>query len=253
MRKMMLALVLGLALLLVALPAAAASGWSDGKTAVTFLGHAAFQLTSGDTTILIDPYLTGNPQAAAAPDVIKADYILVTHAHGDHLGDTAAIAKRTGAKVVATAEVARMLKDQGCDVVPVHIGAKKAFDFGYVRVTPAFHGSGVAGGHAAGFIVNLRGATVYHAGDTSLFGDMALLGKLEKIDCALLPIGDNYTMGPDDAVEAVGMLKAKIVVPMHYNTHALIKQDPDAFKKAVETRFKGVKVEIMKPGAVLVL
>ncbi len=253
MRRKMLVLILGLALLLAAVPAAAAPGGQGGKTAVTFLGHAAFQLTGGGITILIDPYLTGNPQAAASPETLEADYILVTHAHQDHLGDTVAIAKRTGAKVVATAEVARMLKDQGCDVVPVHIGAKKAFDFGYVRVAPAFHGSGVAGGHAAGFIVNLRGATVYHAGDTSLFGDMALLGRLEKIDCVLLPIGDNYTMGPDDAVEAVGMLNPKVVVPMHYNTHALIKQDPAAFKKAVETRYSGVKVEIMKSGAVLVL
>ncbi len=253
MRKTMLALVLGLALVLVAAPAAAAPGWSDGKTAVTFLGHAAFQLTSGDTTLLIDPYLTGNPQAAASPDVIKADYILVTHAHGDHLGDTVAIAKRTGAKVITTSEIARMLKDQGCDVVPLQVGAKKAFDFGYVRVTQAIHGSGVPGGLAVGFVVNLRGAAVYHAGDTALFGDMALIGRLEKIDCALLPIGDNYTMGPDDASEAVAMLKPKVVVPMHYNTHALIKQDPAAFKKAVETRFTGVKVEIMNPGAVLVL
>ncbi len=252
MRRKMLVLALGLALLLAALPAAAAPGWQGGKTALTFLGHSAFQLTSGGTTILIDPYLTGNPQAAADPATIHADYILVTHAHGDHLGDTAAIAKRTGAKVVTTSEIARMLKDQGCDVVPLQIGAKKIFDFGYVRVTPAFHGAGVPGGHAAGFIVNLAGITVYHAGDTSLFGDMALLGRLEKIDYALLPIGDNYTMGPDDAVEAVGMLNPKVVVPMHYNTHALIMQDPEAFKKAVETRFKA-KVEIMKPGAVLVL
>lgn len=252
MRKKALALLLGLALVLLALPAAAAPAWSAGQTTLTFLGHAAFALESGQTAILIDPYLTGNPQAAARPDELKADYILVTHAHGDHLGDTVAIAKRTGAKVVATAEVANMLKARGCDVIPVHIGAKKQFPFGYVRVTPALHGSGVAGGHAAGFVVNLAGTTVYHAGDTGLFGDMALLGRLEKIDYVLLPIGDNYTMGPDDAVEAVGMLNPRFVVPMHYNTHALIKQDPAAFRKAVETRYKA-KVLIMQPGAVLAL
>ncbi len=252
MRKKALALFIGLALVLLALPAAAAPAWSAGQTTLTFLGHAAFALESGQTAILIDPYLAGNPQAAARPDELKADYILVTHAHGDHLGDTVAIAKRTGAKVVATAEVANMLKARGCNVIPVHIGAKKQFPFGYIRVTPAIHGSGVAGGHAAGFIVNLAGTTVYHAGDTGLFGDMALLGRLEKIDYALLPIGDNYTMGPDDAVEAVGMLNPRFVVPMHYNTHALIKQDPAAFKKAVETRYK-TKVIIMQPGAVLAL
>ncbi|HWQ61293.1 MAG TPA: metal-dependent hydrolase [Negativicutes bacterium] len=237
---------------MLSLPAAAAPAWSDGKATLTFLGHAAFALESGTVNILIDPYLTGNPAAAASQDELKADYILVTHAHGDHLGDTVAIAKRTGAKVVTTAEIAGMLKAQGCDVIPLHIGGKKKFDFGYVRVTPAFHGSGVAGGHAAGFIVNLAGTTVYHAGDTSLFGDMALLGRLEKIDYALLPIGDNYTMGPDDAVEAIGMLNPQVVVPMHYNTHALIQQSPEAFKKTVESRYK-TKVLIMQPGAVLVL
>ncbi len=253
MRKKVLVLLLGLALVMLSLPAAAAPGWSDGKITLTFLGHSAFALENGSVSILIDPYLTGNPVATASPDELKADYILVTHAHGDHLGDTVAIAKRTGAKVVTTAEIAGMLKAQGCDVIPLHIGAKKKFDFGYVRVTPAIHGSGVAGGHAAGFIVNLAGTTVYHAGDTGLFGDMGVLGWLEKIDYALLPIGDNYTMGPDDAVEAVGMLDARFVVPMHYNTHTLIKQDPEAFKKAVESRFPDTKVLIMQPGNVIVL
>ncbi len=246
MYKKILVLLLALCLTLAAAPASAA-GWSDGKATMTYLGHSVFTLERGGISLIIDPYLTGNPQAAIAADDVNVQYILVTHAHGDHLGDTVAIAKRTGAKVIATAEVARMLAEQGVSVIPVHIGAKKQFDFGYVRVTLAVHGSGVAGGQAAGFIVNFYGTTVYHAGDTALFGDMALLGQLEKIDYALLPIGDNYTMGPADAVEAVGLLKAKAVVPMHYNTNPLIMQDPVAFKQAVEKRF-GVPVYIMKPG-----
>ncbi len=256
MRKKIIALVLGLALLLAALPAAAGPvpGWTGSQATVTFLGHSAFRITAGGTTILIDPYLTGNPQAAIAADAVTADYILVTHAHGDHLGDTVAIAKRTGAKVLTTTEIARMLKDQGIDALGAQIGAKKQLPFGYVRYTQAIHGSGVnGGGLAAGFIVNLGGKIFYHAGDTALFGDMALYGRLEKIDCALLPIGDHFTMGPDDAVEAVGMLHPKIVVPMHYNTNPFIKQDPAAFKKAVETRYNNVKVQIMAPGAVFIL
>lgn len=246
MYKRTLILVLALCLLLAGLPVNAA-GWSEGKTTMTYLGHSVFTLERSGVSLIIDPYLTGNPKAAIAADDVNVQYILVTHAHGDHLGDTVAIAKRTGAKVITTAEIARMLAEQGVSVIPVHIGAKKQFDFGYVRVTMATHGSGVAGGQAAGYIVNFYGTTVYHAGDTGLFGDMALLGQLEKIDYALLPIGDNYTMGPADAVEAVGMLKPKAVVPMHYNTHALIMQDPLAFKQAVEKRF-GVPVYIMKPG-----
>lgn len=245
-------LILALCIILAALPAAAAPGWSGAKTTLTFLGQSGFLLTRGDVSIVIDPYLTGNPLATVSPADINPTYILVTHAHQDHLGDTVAIAKRTGAKVVTTAEIARMLRDQGVDVIPMSIGGKKKFDFGYVRVTPAVHGSGIAGGIAAGFIVNFYGTVVYHAGDTSLFGDMALLAQLESIDYALLPIGDNYTMGPDDAVIAVGMLKPKVVVPMHYNTNPLIIQSPEAFKKAVEAKH-GVPVKIMAPGTVLVL
>jgi L-ascorbate metabolism protein UlaG (beta-lactamase superfamily) len=256
MRRKTIVLLLGLALLLAVLPAAAgpAPGWTDGKTAITFLGHSAFQIAAGGTTILIDPYLTGNPQDAVPAETLAADYILVTHAHGDHLGDAVAIAKRTGAQVLTTTEIARMLKDQGIDAIGAQIGAKKKFPFGYVRVTQAIHGSGAPGGGlAAGFIINIGGLTVYHAGDTALFGDMALYGRLEKIGIALLPIGDHYTMGPEDAVEAVGMLRPRIVVPMHYNTNPFIKQDPAVFKKAVESRYNNVKVQIMSPGDVLIL
>lgn len=227
-----------------------AQNWTS-KNSLQFLGHSAFVLKHGDVNLVFDPYLTGNPWNVAGPEDIDATYILVSHAHQDHLGDTTAIAKRTGAKVITTAELARMLREQGCDTIPMHIGGKKQFDFGYVKITPAVHGSGVAGGYAAGFIVNFYGTTVYFAGDTALFGDMALIGK-QKIDYAILPIGDNYTMGVEDAVEAVGLLKPKAVIPMHYNTHELIKQSPEEFKRLVENRFN-IPVLIMQPGGILVL
>jgi L-ascorbate metabolism protein UlaG (beta-lactamase superfamily) len=215
-----------------------------------FLGHACFLLSDGKTSIIFDPFLTGNPSAAAEAADIDCQYILPSHCHGDHIGDTVAIAKRTGATVVSTAEVANSCGEKGCKAHGMHLGGKHAFDFGYVRLTLAFHGSGVPGGHACGFVVNFGGTTVYHAGDTALFGDMALLGRLEKIDYALLPIGDNYTMGPADAAEAVALLKPRFVVPMHYNTWPLIAQDPQAFKKNVEARL-AVPVLVVKPGETL--
>ena len=216
------------------------------QTTLTFYGQSAFLLSHGDTRLIIDPWLTGNPWKAATADEIDCQYILVSHAHTDHLGDTAAIAKRTGATVVATAEIARMLKDQGCEVAPMSIGGKRNFDFGYVKVTLAIHGSGIAGGQASGFIVNFYGTTIYFAGDTALFSDMALIGKA-SLDYALLPIGDNYTMGIDDAVEAVGLLHPKKVIPMHYNSNVLIKQSPEEFKSKVEGKYK-VPTIIMQPG-----
>ncbi len=217
-----------------------------------FLGHACFLLSDGKTSIIFDPFLTGNPSAAAEAAAIDCQYVMPSHCHGDHFGDAVAIAKRTGATVVSTAEVAGSCGSQGCQAHAMHLGGKHAFDFGYVRLTLAFHGSGVPGGHACGFVVNLGGTTVYHAGDTGLFGDMALIGRLEKIDYALLPIGDNYTMGPVDAVEAVALLKPRFVVPMHYNTWPLIAQDPQAFKKDVEQRL-GVPVLVMEPGETVTL
>ena len=187
---------------------------TQDQTTLTFYGQSAFMLSHGDTRLIIDPWLTGNPWKAITANEIDCQYILVSHAHADHLGDTAAIAKRTGAKVVTTSEIARMLKEQGCDVAPMSIGGKRNFDFGYVKVTMAIHGSGISGGQAAGFIINFFGKTIYFAGDTALFGDMALIGKT-SLDYALLPIGDNYTMGIDDAVEAIGLLHPKTVIPMH--------------------------------------
>ena len=214
---------------------------------LTYYGHACFGLSNGDQSLIFDPFFTDNPFQTAKAEDITCNYILVSHGHFDHLGDALAIAKRTGATVISTAEIANLASQHNCTAHAMHLGGKHAFDFGYVRVTLAFHGSGVPGGHACGFIVNFHGKTVYFAGDTGLFGDMALLGRLETIDYALLPIGDNFTMGPGDAIEAVSMLKPKHVIPMHYNTWPVIAQDPEAFKKDAEAR-TGVPVAIVKPG-----
>jgi L-ascorbate metabolism protein UlaG (beta-lactamase superfamily) len=209
-------------------------------------------LREGKNAIIIDPFLSGNPSAESTAEQISCQHILVSHGHDDHLGDAVSIARQTGATVIATAEIARACTEKGVSSHAMHIGGKHSFDFGYVRITQAFHGSGIPGGHACGFIVNFYGKTIYHTGDTGIFGDMALLGRLESIDVALLPIGDNFTMGPSDAAEAANLIKPKLVVPMHYNTWPLIAQDPAAFKQDVETRF-GIPVQVMKPGSSLTL
>lgn len=212
-----------------------------------FWGHACFYLNANNKTILFDPFISANPYKKADSSSINCNYILVSHAHFDHLGDAIEIAKRTGATIISTAEVANLCAKDGCNTHAMHIGGKHTFDFGYVRVTPAFHGAGVEGGHACGFIVNINNINIYFAGDTSLFSDMELLRRLESIDYALLPIGDNFTMGPDDAVEAVGFLKPKAVIPMHYNTWPVIAQSPDLFKEKVEMRFN-IPVHVLAPG-----
>ncbi len=216
-----------------------------------FWGHSCFSLSDSNTHLLFDPFLTDNPNQLISADRIECDYILVSHGHFDHLGDTLKIAKRTKATVISTAEIARLCNENDCQAHGMHLGGKHSFPFGYVRITLAFHGSGIPGGHACGFVVNFFGKTIYFAGDTALFGDMALLGKLENIDYALLPIGDNFTMGPDDAVIAASLLKPKHVIPMHYDTWPLIKQDPQAYKKAVEDQ--GIPVIIIKPGETLTI
>lgn len=220
---------------------------------ITFLGHAGFIL-EGDSKIVIDPFITGNPSAKAKVEDVKADLILVSHGHGDHLGDAVQIAKQSNGTVVGVFELASYCGRMGAQVHGMHIGGSYKFDSVKVKLTPAWHGTGyIENGPAeylgtpCGFIINLNGKTIYHAGDTGLFGDMELIGRLNPIDLALLPIGDNFTMGPEDALEAVRMLKPKVVIPIHYNTWPLIAQDPQNFKKSVEAA-TSAKVQVLQPG-----
>ncbi len=210
---------------------------------VTYLGHSAVAVDTGDHRVLIDPFLTGNPIAGADAGEVRADAILLTHAHSDHVGDTVAIAKRTGATVVAVFELASWLGRQGVKVHPMHIGGAHAFSFGHVKYTLAFHGAGIEtdsgmvyGGNPAGVLFTAGGKTIFHAGDTGLFGDMKIIGEFNQIDLAILPIGDNFTMGPEDAVVAATWLRAKAVLPVHYNTFPLIAQDGEAFAAKLAAR-----------------
>lgn len=223
---------------------------------LTFYGQAAFSMETASERILIDPYISTNPWKATTgldmSDINQVNLILVTHGHNDHIGDAVAISQRDSAPILAIAELGTMLKERGALTTPMSIGGKRKFDFGSVKMTLAIHGSGVPGGLATGFVVDYHGTKIYHAGDTALFKDMEFIGE-EGLDYALLPIGDNYTMGIDDAVKAVEMLKPKYVIPMHYDTNPYIKQDPMVFKNAVEKRYPGVKVIIMKPGETIKL
>jgi L-ascorbate metabolism protein UlaG (beta-lactamase superfamily) len=221
-------------------------------TRVQWLGHACLLAESDGQCVLIDPFLTDNPAAAAKAKDVPADFILVSHGHGDHLGDTVAIARRTGATVVCNYEMSGWLEKQG--VKQTHgqqHGGGHAFPFGRVKLTLAFHGSalpdGSYGGNPCGFLLYFKdGKKVYDAADTGLFGDMRLIGE-EGIDLAILPIGDNYTMGPDDALRAVKLIQPRKVLPIHYNTWPLIAQDAQAWAERVRRETKAEPV-VLKPG-----
>ena len=221
---------------------------------LTFLGHSCFQIQTAGKSILIDPFLTGNPQATVSADSIAADYILVSHGHGDHVGDTVTIAKRTGAMVICNYEISLWMKRQG--VASVHdmsIGGSFRFDFGTVKLTIAHHGStledGTNGGSPAGLLIRIDAGTIYHAGDTALFSDMQLIGD-EGIDVAILPIGDNYTMGPADSLRAIKFLRPKMVVPCHVNTFPVIAQDVAEWARAVESTTTA-RPHVLAPGTAM--
>ena len=213
-----------------------------------YYGHACFELETSFGKILFDPFLTGNPLASIAAKDVNCDYILLTHAHGDHFGDAVEIAKRNNAKVISTPEVLGLFPSEYQNVHGMNLGGSYDFPFGRVTMTPALHSAGVAGGTPCGFIIRLKeDLVIYFAGDTALFSDMKLIGEKQKIDCAILPIGDNYTMGLEDAAKAVQLLNPSNVIPVHYNTWPVIAQRPEVFKSYVE-QTTNTAVHIVNPG-----
>lgn len=218
---------------------------------VTWYSHACVMLQANDSTVLIDPFFTDNPLAPISAKEVAADYILVSHGHSDHLGDAQQIAKRTGATVIANFEIYNWLIHQGLQKVhPLQIGGGLTYPWGRVKMTIAHHSSslpdGTYGGNPCGFLIYLQGKKIYHACDTGLFYDMKLIGE-EGIDLAILPIGDTFTMGLEDSLRAINLIQPKQVLPIHYNTFAIIQQNPVSWKKRVETE-TSTSVKLLNPG-----
>lgn len=220
---------------------------------VSYHGHSVVQIQTNGKTIIIDPFITGNGLTDLTVDEVKPDVIILTHGHGDHVGDTVELAKRNDALVIANADLCAFLSFQGVKTHAMHIGGAYQFEFGKVKLTQAFHGSGyvidgsqeiIYCGMPVGILFMNEGKTIYHAGDTGLFSDMKLIGERHPIDLAFLPIGDNFTMGPEDAAYAAKLLAAKTVVPIHYNTFPPIKQDPNMFLEMLEDQ----NGKILQPG-----
>jgi L-ascorbate metabolism protein UlaG (beta-lactamase superfamily) len=225
---------------------------------IRFLGHACFELTDGGTRVLVDPFLTGNPKAAAEASEVDPTHIFLTHGHADHWGDIVDIAKRTGAQCVAIAELAGELGDHGVEnTADPNLGGTVEFEGGWVRLVPAWHTSTTPGGTVnipAGLVINLGGKTVYHLGDTALFSDLRLVAERDELDAALVCIGGHYTMDRHDAVIACELIGARAVIPCHYDTMPVIETDAQAFKSDVEQRTAGegrrqTTVEVLEPGA----
>jgi L-ascorbate metabolism protein UlaG (beta-lactamase superfamily) len=218
---------------------------------IRFLGHACFELTDGATRVLIDPFLTGNPKAAAAADDLDPTHIFLTHGHGDHYGDIESIAKRTGAQVVAIVEIANELGAAGVqNVSDPNMGGTVEFDGVWVRLVPAWHTSTTPSGTVnvpAGLVIGMGGKVVYHLGDTALFSDLRLIGERDTVDVALIPIGGHYTMDRIDGVKAAAFVGATTVIPCHYGTFPPIETDAAAFKADVESQTSST-VEILEPG-----
>jgi L-ascorbate metabolism protein UlaG (beta-lactamase superfamily) len=217
---------------------------------IRFLGHSAFALEHDGKTVLVDPYLTGNPQAAVSAAEVAADTILLTHGHGDHYGDTVAIAKRTGAPVVAITEIAGEIGEEGVDVVDCNLGGTAEFDWGSVRLTPAWHTSTTPKGTVstpAGLVIEFGDKRIYHLGDTALFSDLALPKRRGHLDVALMCIGGHYTMDRFDAVTACELVGADQVIPCHYDTFPLVETDVQAFKSDVQNA-GFAEVVVLQPG-----
>jgi L-ascorbate metabolism protein UlaG (beta-lactamase superfamily) len=217
---------------------------------VRFLGHACFELAHGDTRVLIDPFLSGNPKAAISAEDVNPSAILLTHGHDDHFGDTVEIAKRTGAPVLAIVEIAGELAEEGIETRNPNMGGTVKFDWGWVRMVPAWHSSSTPKGTVsppAGLVISLGGTVVYHLGDTCAFTDMQLVGKRTPIDVALMCIGGHFTMDRTEAVDAAEWIGARTIIPCHYNTFELIETDVQAFKSDVESATSS-NVVILEPG-----
>jgi L-ascorbate metabolism protein UlaG (beta-lactamase superfamily) len=217
---------------------------------IRFLGHACFTLSDGSATILIDPFLSGNPKAAISAEDVSATAILLTHGHQDHYGDVVSIAKRTDAPVVAITELAGEIADEGVETFDPNMGGTVKFDWGWVKIVPAWHTSTTPKGTVntpAGLLISFDGTIVYHLGDTCVFSDLQLVGKRHPIDVALMCIGGHYTMDRRDAVDAAGLVGAKTVIPCHYGTFPPIETDAQAFKSDVESATDS-SVVILEPG-----
>jgi L-ascorbate metabolism protein UlaG (beta-lactamase superfamily) len=220
---------------------------------IRYLGHAAVELSDGETRLLIDPFLTGNPMAAAKPAELEPDLILLTHGHADHIGDTVEIAKRTGAPVLAITDLARELDDEGLQTYDPNLGGTVRFDWGWVKLVPAWHTSTTPKGTVntpAGLLIDFSGTIVYHVGDTCLFSDLKLVGRRgNRIDVALVPIGGHYTMDRIDAVTAVEYIDPRVVIPIHFDTFPPLKTDAQRFKDDVES-YTGASCVVLAPGEV---